>query len=85
MFVFFFFKRKMETSNSSQERHLRPQSNWFVLVFLFICFEAYKVQLLNLNLGCYSRDQSYFEGAVNILENLDSIDFILLMSGMKYI
>jgi hypothetical protein len=32
-------------------------------------------------IGCYSRDQSYFEGAVNILQNLDSIDFVLLMSG----
>lgn len=31
--------------------------------------------------GCYSRDQSYFEGAVEILQNLDSIDFFLLMSG----
>ena len=32
-------------------------------------------------IGCYSRDQSYFEGAVKILENLDNIDFNLLMSG----
>jgi hypothetical protein len=32
-------------------------------------------------LGCYSRDQCYFEGAVDILENLDEIDFTLLMSG----
>lgn len=31
--------------------------------------------------GCYSRDQAYFEGAVEILQNLDSIDFVLLMSG----
>ena len=26
--------------------------------------------------GCYSRDQSYFEGAVEILENLDNVDFL---------
>lgn len=32
-------------------------------------------------IGCYARDQSYFEGAVDILENLDTIDFVLLMSG----
>ncbi len=32
-------------------------------------------------MGCYSRDQCYFEGAVDILENLDEIDFTLLMSG----
>jgi hypothetical protein len=31
--------------------------------------------------GCYSRDQCYFEGAVDILENLEKIDFYLLMSG----
>jgi hypothetical protein len=31
--------------------------------------------------GCYARDQSYFEGAIEILENLDKIDFNLLMSG----
>lgn len=31
--------------------------------------------------GCYSRDQSYFEGAVDILKNLDDIDFMTLMSG----
>ncbi len=31
--------------------------------------------------GCYSRDQSYFEGAIDILNNLDNIDFVLLMSG----
>lgn len=31
--------------------------------------------------GCYSRDQSYFEGAVEILQNIDSVDFVLLMSG----
>ncbi len=32
-------------------------------------------------IGCYSRDQAYFEGAVKILENIDNIDFTLLMSG----
>lgn len=32
-------------------------------------------------IGCYSRDQSYFEGAIDILRNLDTIDFIALMSG----
>jgi hypothetical protein len=32
-------------------------------------------------IGCYSRDQSYFEGAIEILENLDEIDFDALMSG----
>lgn len=31
--------------------------------------------------GCYSRDQSYLEGAIDILENIDNIDFMLLMSG----
>lgn len=31
--------------------------------------------------GCYSRDQAYFEGAVEILQSLDTIDFGLLMSG----
>ena len=31
--------------------------------------------------GCYSRDQCYFEGAIDILENLDEIDFHLLYSG----
>jgi hypothetical protein len=31
--------------------------------------------------GCYSRDQSYFEGAIEILENIDEIDFKVLMSG----
>jgi hypothetical protein len=31
--------------------------------------------------GCYSRDQVYFEGAVEILETLDEIDFISLMCG----
>jgi hypothetical protein len=31
--------------------------------------------------GCYSRDQCYFEGAIEILENLDDIDFNLLMCG----
>jgi hypothetical protein len=31
--------------------------------------------------GGYSRDQSYFEGAIDILQNLDDIDFNLLMSG----
>ena len=31
--------------------------------------------------GGYSRDQSYFEGAIDILENLEEIDFNLLMSG----
>jgi hypothetical protein len=33
------------------------------------------------SIGCYSRDQCYFEGAVDILENLERIDFYLLMSG----
>jgi hypothetical protein len=32
-------------------------------------------------IGAYARDQSYFEGAIEILENIDSIDFYLLMSG----
>lgn len=32
-------------------------------------------------IGCYSRDQSYFEGAIDILEKLDEIDFDVLMSG----
>jgi hypothetical protein len=32
-------------------------------------------------IGAYSRDQSYFEGAIEILENIDNIDFYLLMSG----
>ena len=32
-------------------------------------------------IGAYSRDQSYFEGAIQILENLDTIDFYFLMSG----
>jgi hypothetical protein len=31
--------------------------------------------------GCYSRDQCYFEGAIDILENIENIDFNLLMSG----
>ena len=31
--------------------------------------------------GGYSRDQSYFEGAIDILQNLEDIDFNLLMSG----
>ena len=31
--------------------------------------------------GCYARDQSYFEGAVEILENIEKTDFYLLMSG----
>lgn len=31
--------------------------------------------------GSYARDQSYFEGACRILENIDNIDFKLLMSG----
>jgi hypothetical protein len=31
--------------------------------------------------GAYSRDQCYFEGAIEILENLDDIDFNLLMCG----
>lgn len=32
-------------------------------------------------IGSYARDQSYFEGACQILENYDTIDFKLLMSG----
>ena len=32
-------------------------------------------------IGCYTRDQCYFEGAVDILENLNNIDFNLLMTG----
>ena len=31
--------------------------------------------------GSYARDQSYFEGACQILENYETIDFKLLMSG----
>lgn len=31
--------------------------------------------------GGYSRDQSYLEGAIDVLENLEKIDFVLLMSG----
>lgn len=31
--------------------------------------------------GCYSRDQAYFEGAIEILEKLDEIDFKVLMCG----
>ena len=31
--------------------------------------------------GAYTRDQSYFEGAIEILENIDEIDFNILMSG----
>ena len=31
--------------------------------------------------GSYARDQAYFEGACRILENIDNIDFKLLMSG----
>ena len=31
--------------------------------------------------GGYSRDQSYFEGAIDILQNLYDVDFNLLMSG----
>ena len=34
-----------------------------------------------LEVGCYSRDQSYFEGAIEILENIDEIDFKVLMCG----
>ncbi|KAK7478871.1 hypothetical protein BaRGS_00029852 [Batillaria attramentaria] len=33
------------------------------------------------DLGGYGKDQCYFEGAVNILRNIDNIDFALLMSG----
>lgn len=33
------------------------------------------------DLGGYGKDQCYFEGAVNILRNIDNIDFTLLMSG----
>ncbi|KAK3096593.1 hypothetical protein FSP39_001549 [Pinctada imbricata] len=33
------------------------------------------------DLGGYGKDQCYFEGAVEILRNLDEIDFQLLMSG----
>ncbi|CAF0909439.1 unnamed protein product [Brachionus calyciflorus] len=32
-------------------------------------------------IGSYSRDQSYFQGAVDILRNLDNVDFMTLMSG----
>jgi len=31
--------------------------------------------------GCFAKDQCYFKGAVDILRNLDSIDFHLLYSG----
>ncbi len=31
--------------------------------------------------GVYARDQSYFEGACKVLENVEKIDFKLLMSG----
>ena len=31
--------------------------------------------------GCYSRDQAYFEGAIEILEKIDEIDFKVLMCG----
>lgn len=33
------------------------------------------------DLGGFGNDQCYFEGAVNILRNIDNIDFNLLMSG----
>ena len=29
----------------------------------------------------FLRDQAYFEGAIDILESLDEVDFVLLMSG----
>lgn len=32
-------------------------------------------------IGSYSRDQSYFHGAIDILQNLDNVDFMILMSG----
>lgn len=32
-------------------------------------------------IGGYSRDQCYFEGAIEILEKIDEIDFKVLMSG----
>ncbi|RMZ94215.1 hypothetical protein BpHYR1_004843 [Brachionus plicatilis] len=32
-------------------------------------------------IGSYSRDQSYFHGAIDILQNLDNVDFMTLMSG----
>lgn len=32
-------------------------------------------------IGSYSRDQSYFHGAIDILQNLDNVDFLTLMSG----